>query len=88
MLNLSLLAQQDNGAGSLFAGLAGIVIVFRVLALLATVFWLWMLIAAITNEPTTNDKILWFLVVFFLHVIGALIYYVVRYRGAGRTAAT
>ena len=49
MMSLSLLAQQDNGAGGVLAGLAGFVIVFWVLALLATAFWLWMLIAAITN---------------------------------------
>jgi Phospholipase_D-nuclease N-terminal len=31
-----------------------------------------------TREPTTNEKILWFLVIFFLHLLGALIYYFVR----------
>jgi hypothetical protein len=53
-------------------------ILFCVVALVATVFWLWMLVDALTNEPDTNQKILWFLVIFFLHFIGALIYFVVR----------
>jgi hypothetical protein len=29
-------------------------------------------------EPTTGEKLLWFLVIFFLYFIGALIYFVVR----------
>ena len=51
------------------------------LALIASLFWLWMLIDALMNEPTTNEKILWFLVIFFLHLLGALIYFFVRRRG-------
>jgi hypothetical protein len=39
-----------------------------------------MLIDALVNEPTPNDKILWFLVIFFLHIVGALIYFFVRRR--------
>jgi hypothetical protein len=39
-----------------------------------------MLIDALVSEPTTNDKILWFLVIFFLQIIGALIYFFVRRR--------
>jgi hypothetical protein len=81
MMSLFLLAQQDNGAGGVFAGLAAFVIVLWIIGLLAFAFWVWMLIAALMNEPTTNDKILWFLVVFFLNFIGALIYFFVRYRG-------
>ena len=53
-------------------------LVFWTLALLASVFWIWMLVDALVNERTTEEKILWFLVVFFLHFIGALIYFFVR----------
>ena len=63
------------------AGLFGVWLFFVVLAILASVFWIWMLISALVNEPTSNDKILWFLVIFFLHFIGALIYFFVRNRG-------
>jgi uncharacterized membrane protein YidH (DUF202 family) len=39
-------------------------------------FWIWMLIHAITNKGLTNtEKIIWVLVVLFLHVLGALIYF-------------
>jgi sterol desaturase/sphingolipid hydroxylase (fatty acid hydroxylase superfamily) len=82
MDTLCLLAQQpapdDGGA---LGGVLGFMCVVWVLVILATVFWLWMLIDALMNEPTTNEKILWFLVIFFLHLLGALIYYFVRKRG-------
>ena len=68
---------------ALFGGAAVIVIVFWVLALAATAFWLWMLVDALINEPDTNQKILWFLVIFFLHFIGAIVYFVVR-KGANK----
>jgi len=79
MDTLVLLAQQDGGGGGEAAGgILSAMCIFWVLALLASIFWLWMLIDALMNEPTTNDKILWFLVIFFLHLLGALIYYFVR----------
>jgi hypothetical protein len=84
----ALLAQSDEvNVGPAGLGL-GLFCVFGVLTLLATVFWLWMLIDALVSEPTTNDKILWFLVIFFLQIIGALIYFFVRRqaRSGARTA--
>jgi hypothetical protein len=66
---------------SLFTGFAAVAIVFWLIAVVLTIFWIWAMVDAVTNEPTTNDKILWFLVIFFLHFIGALIYVLVR-RGA------
>ncbi len=51
------------------------------LALLAVVFWIWMLIDAIQN-PALNgtEKVVWVLVILFLHFLGALIYYFVGRR--------
>lgn len=43
-----------------------------------TAFWLWMLSDALRNEPTPGEKLLWLLVIFFLHFIGALIYFFLR----------
>jgi Phospholipase_D-nuclease N-terminal len=77
---LTLLAQQPDG-GDVLGGAIGLMCVFWVLGILATIFWLWMLIDALMHEPTTNEKILWFLVIFFLHILGALIYFFVRKRG-------
>ena len=53
---------------------------FAILGIAASIFWVWMLIDALTNQPTTSDKLLWFLVIFFLHLLGAVIYYYVGRR--------
>ena len=46
--------------------------------LLAFVFWIWMLINAIQNPGLgSTEKIVWVLVILFLHFLGALIYYFV-----------
>ena len=47
-----------------------------IIALAAFVFWIWMLIHAVTNKGLGDgEKIAWVLVIFFLHFIGALIYF-------------
>jgi hypothetical protein len=46
-----------------------------IVAILATVFWLWMLIDCLMRD--FKDKLVWVLVILFLHIIGALIYYFV-----------
>ena len=43
--------------------------------------WIWMIIDCATNEPSTgNDKLVWIVIIVFTHFIGALIYYFVRRR--------
>lgn len=52
---------------------------FALIGILAFGFWLWMLIEAATREPATSDeKLLWVLIVLFTHIIGALIFFFVR----------
>jgi Phospholipase_D-nuclease N-terminal len=47
-----------------------------IIALLACIFWIWMLIDAIQNKGLTDgEKIGWVLAIVFLHVIGALLYF-------------
>jgi hypothetical protein len=49
------------------------------LALLATVFWFWVLIDCITKEPSEgNDKVAWTILIIFVPLFGALLYYFVR----------
>jgi len=44
-----------------------------------TVLWIWMLIDCATNEPPEgSEKVVWILVIIFTHVLGALIYLLVR----------
>ncbi len=49
------------------------------LTLLATGFWVWMLVGCATKESSAgNDKLIWVLVILFTHLLGALIYLFVR----------
>ena len=55
------------------------VILMMGVGLLAVVFWIWMLIDCIKNEPAEgNDKIIWVLVIVLLQGLGAIIYYFAR----------
>jgi hypothetical protein len=62
----------------LFAGFGALMVFFVILGIIASVFWVWMLIDALTSSMETNEKILWFCVIFFLHLLGAIIYYFVK----------
>ena len=53
-------------------------LMFAVLAIAAFVFWILMLINAIGNNRLSGtEKVVWVLVIIFLHFLGALIYYFV-----------
>ncbi len=67
--------------GMVGMGLLGMVGVLSALAGLATfVFWLWMLIHAITNKGLVGtEKIVWVLVVILLPCVGSLIYLFLGY---------
>lgn len=61
-----------GGLGILF------LLFFLALGLLLFAFWIWMLIDAISNNGLSGtEKIVWVLVIIFLHFLGALIYYFV-----------
>lgn len=65
----------------LFACLIGLI------ALLGTIFWIWMIVDCATNEPSEgNDKVIWLLVIILTHFIGALIYFFARRPERRRTA--
>ena len=75
------------GAG-VAAGLGALWIVFLIIGLIATIFWVWMLIDCLTSSMPSNEKILWFLVIFFLHLLGALIYFFMKRSSARGTVGT
>jgi len=59
------------GLGCLFALIA--------FGLAGSVFWIWALIDCATREPNEEgQKIVWILVILFLHFLGALLYVLVR----------
>jgi hypothetical protein len=89
--DIMLLAQADRdaaAAGGFLASLLALGAVFWIVALAATIFWVWMLIDVLASNKDTNEKILWFLVVFFLHLLGALIYFFVGRSGTASARTT
>jgi cytochrome c oxidase assembly factor CtaG len=60
----------------IFSGILGLIAL--VFVLLAFIFWIWMLIDCVQNERlASTEKIVWVLVILFLHGLGALIYFLV-----------
>ena len=58
----------------MISGIIGIFMLMflAIIGLLASVFWIWMMIDAIQNKGLTDgEKIAWVLVVVFLHFLGA-----------------
>lgn len=73
---------------SIVGGLFGLFVLLfgAVLSLAGFVFWLWMLIHAITNKGLGDgEKIVWVLVIIFLPFIGSVIYFFIG-RTKGRSA--
>lgn len=51
----------------------GLLIPFCVLV---TVFWIWMLVSAVTNKGLGDgEKICWVLAIVFLHLLGSILYF-------------
>jgi len=66
-----------SGVGLLF------ILFCAVLVLLLSIFWIWMLVSAIMNSRLTGvERLVWVLLIFFTHFLGALIYFLV---GRSRT---
>ncbi len=53
-----------------------IVLLIVAIAILGTVFWIWMIIDCAKRDfKKDNDKVIWILVIVLLQLIGAIIYY-------------
>jgi hypothetical protein len=85
-MNPAILFAQNTTAPEIAGGALAVIVVLWAIGIAATIFWLWMLIDALVNERNPEEKILWFLVIFFLHIIGALIYLFVRKMGRARAS--
>ena len=60
----------------MISGIAGLL--GALIGLLLFVFWVWMLIHAVTNKGISGgEKVAWVLVVLFLNLLGAIIYFFV-----------
>lgn len=80
MPSLTIFAQADpnaaNGAG-VFGGLLAMGILFWIIAIIATIFWLWMLVDVLASSKPTGEKLVWVIVMLVVPVLGSLIYLIV-----------
>jgi hypothetical protein len=62
-----------------FAALGGLECGCLLAGLAFSVFWIWALVDCATKEPNEgNTKIVWVLVIVFTHLLGALLYVLIR----------
>lgn len=67
----------QEAAGGIFMGL--FFLGFLVLGILSFIIWLWALIDCATKESSEgNDKIVWILIIVFLQIFGAILYFAIR----------
>jgi hypothetical protein len=60
-------------------GLFGLFFIFPLLGILYFIFWVWMLIDCFTNQRLQGtEKLIWVLVILFLHVLGPLLYFFIE----------
>jgi len=84
MQQLAALLAQSSPA-PWFAGAGAI---FLIIALLLSVFWLWAMIDCLASSMPTGEKVLWFFVILFLHILGAILYWIIARRPHHRHMAT
>ena len=52
---------------------------YVVLSLAGTLFWIWMIVDCATKEPSEgNSKVVWILIIVLTHWMGALVYFIFR----------
>jgi len=79
----------DTPWGEVAGWFAGLGIIGVIIAILAFVFWVWMLVDAIMRTFKSDvEKVIWILVIIFLNLLGAIIYYFAVRLPGGRLAAT
>lgn len=79
---LTLLADAQNAGVAIFAG--GFLILWIILALASIVLWIWALIDIIGSPMATGSKIVWLLVIFFVPLIGSILYLLIGRGGGSR----
>jgi cytochrome c oxidase assembly factor CtaG len=67
-----------------FFVLGGCGLIGLAFVVLSSIFWIWMIVDCATNPRLKDtDKIIWILVVIFLHFPGAVVYYLVAKNRGG-----
>ena len=49
-----------------------------IIPILVMLFWLWMLIDCLASSMPPTEKLIWFLVIFFLPLLGSILYLILR----------
>jgi Phospholipase_D-nuclease N-terminal len=86
MVNSLLLAQQSSGGGGGLLLGGGFLVIIFLIVIAASIFWIWMLIDCLVSNKPAVEKIIWLLVIFFLHLLGALIYFFIGRSGRSAVA--
>lgn len=68
-------------------GMGGLELLLFLAIALLSLFWLWMLIDAVMNEPTPQSRLIWAAIIFITWAPGALVYNLARYGPRKRTEA-
>ena len=55
-----------------------VLLIFFLLVPLSFLLWVGALVSCIRNETSSDTKIIWLLIILFLHFFGALAYFLVR----------
>ena len=74
-----IIVAQNTGI-AIFAG--GFLILWLILALAVLVLWIWALVDIIGSPMSAGAKIVWLLVIFFLPLLGSILYLLIG-RGGG-----
>lgn len=79
-------------SGMSIVGVLGLLFLGTIV-LAAFIFWIWMLVHAITNPGLRDvEKLLWVVVILFVHALGALLYFFIgrpkKFTAAGPPLAT
>ena len=74
-------AGRRSGAAAA-AGVGVFMLIVWGILILGSIFVIWMLIDCLTSSMPANEKILWVLVIIFLHLIGAILYFALKRSGS------
>ncbi len=61
-----------------FELLGGFAVVAFIIAIATTIIWIWALVDCLQNPRLEGtEKLIWALVILFLHIVGAILYFVI-----------
>lgn len=84
MNSLYIVAQSNGTANWQFGDPIVPMTLLWLLATAVSVFWIMVLVDALGSERTGNEKFLWAMVILLLPIIGASIYFLIRWPGRRR----